>query len=138
MDFGKIDIAFANRDLDVFGGSNLAVSNHKSSLNSQNFNPWCKIFLAFYYFPSSSSILAAAIQPYGFLGLLLITDFIIFLTLSKSPISASVCTGIDDNSVNIPFLSTDLVPKTDSVCLSNFDCKIVILADPTSFKLAPP
>lgn len=38
-DFGNIEMAFANKDLAILGGSNLAASIHKSSLNSQNFKP---------------------------------------------------------------------------------------------------
>lgn len=58
----------------------------------------------------------------------------IFLTFSKSPISASLWTYTEDNSVNIPFLSTVLIPSTESDYLSNYEAKIVPLAWPISFK----
>ena len=54
---------------------------------------------AIYNLPSSSSMRAAAIQPFGFFGLILITFLIKIRAFLKSPISASVLIGTDAKSV---------------------------------------
>ena len=83
-------------------------------------------------FPSNSSILAAPIQALAFLGLLINILFINSLAFLKSPISASVFTGIDAKSVKYPFRSTVLNPSTESLSLSSFTLNTVPLALPKS------